>query len=165
MSFVHLHNHTHYSILSALAKPDQYVQLAKAQGSPAVAITDSGVMYGAMDLYKYAKAAGIKPIIGLEAYIAPLGHTNKTPENRYYTLVLLAYNNEGYQNLLKLSTIAALEGFYYKPRMDDELLEKYGAGLIALSGNLSGGIPRAILENNVESAKEMIKTYQRIFGR
>mgnify|MGYP001584715583 FL=1 len=165
MSFVHLHNHTHYSILSALAKPDQYVQLAKSQGSPAVAITDSGVMYGAMDLYKYAKAAGIKPIIGLEAYIAPLGHTNKTPENRYYTLVLLAYNNEGYQNLLKLSTIAALEGFYYKPRMDDELLEKYGAGLIALSGNLSGGIPRAILENNVDSAREMIKNYQRIFGK
>src|SRR3989338_4028838 len=143
MSFVHLHNHTHYSILSALAKPEQYIQIAKEQGATAVAITDSGVMYGAIEFYKAAKAAGIKAIIGYEAYMAPLGHTNKTAENRYSTLVLLARNNEGYQNLLKLSSIAALEGFYYKPRIDDELLEKYGAGLIGLSGNLSGNIPKA----------------------
>ncbi len=165
MSFVHLHNHTHYSILQALAKPEQYVQIAKAQGSPAVAITDNGVMYGAIDLYKYAKAAGVKAIIGLDAYVAPLGRENKTPENRYYSLVLLARNNEGYQNLLKLSTLAALEGFYYKPRIDDELLEKYGNGLIALSGSLGGGIPRAILENNLEEAKTLIEKYQRIFGK
>ncbi len=165
MSFVHLHNHTHYSILQALAKPEQYVHIAKAQGVPAVAITDNGVMYGAIELYKYAKAAGVKAILGLDAYVAPLGRANKTPENRYYNLVLLARNNEGYQNLLKLSTLAALEGFYYKPRIDDELLEKYGNGLIALSGSLGGGIPRAILENNMEEAKALIEKYQRIFGK
>ncbi|MFA6024700.1 MAG: DNA polymerase III subunit alpha [Candidatus Gracilibacteria bacterium] len=165
MSFVHLHNHTHYSILTALAKPDQYIKIAKEQGAPAVAITDNGVMYGAIEFYKAAKAAGIKAILGVEMYIAPLGRENKTPENRYNSLVLLARNNEGYQNLLKLSTFAALEGFYYKPRVDDELLEKYGAGLIALSGSLGGGIPRAILENNMEGAKALIERYQGIFGK
>ncbi len=165
MSFVHLHNHTHYSILSALAKPEQYIQIAKNQGAHAVAITDSGVMYGAIEFYKAAKAAGIKAIIGYEAYVAPLGHLNKTAENRYSTLVLLARNNEGYQNLLKLSSIAALDGFYYKPRIDDELLEKYGAGLIGLSGSLGGNIPKVILENNMEEAKALIKKYQGIFGK
>lgn len=165
MTFVHLHNHTHYSILTALAKPEQYVQIAKAQGAMAVAITDSGVMYGAIEFYKAAKAAGIKAILGYEAYIAPMGRENKTPENRYSSLVLLARNNEGYQNLLQLSTLAALEGFYYKPRIDDELLEKYGAGLIGLSGSLGGSIPKAILENNMEEAKALIEKYQRIFGK
>lgn len=165
MSFIHLHNHTHYSILTALAKPEQYIKIAKEQGASAVAITDSGVMYGAIEFYKAAKAAGIKAIIGLEAYVAPLGRENKTPENRYVSLVLLAKNNAGYQNLLKLSSFAALEGFYYKPRIDDELLEKYGDGLIALSGSLGGGIPRAIQENNMEMARQMVLNYQKIFGK
>ena len=126
MSFVHLHNHTHYSILTGLARPSQYIDLAKEQGSPAIAITDSGVIYGAIEFYQKAKAAGIKPIIGVEAFVAPMGMENKTVENRYSSLVLLAKNMEGYKNLLKLCTIAALEGFYYKPRVDDALLKKFG---------------------------------------
>ena len=165
MSFVHLHNHTHFSILGALAKPKEYIDLAKEQGAPAVAITDSGVMYGSIEFYKAAKKAGVKPILGMEAYVAPLGRENKTPENRYSSLVLLAKDNEGYQNLLRLSSLAALEGFYYKPRIDDELLEKYGKGLIALSGSLSGAIPKAILENDLDKAKEIIKRYQKFFGK
>lgn len=165
MSFVHLHNHTHYSILTGLARPVQYVDLAKEQGSPAVAITDSGVIYGAIEFYQKAKDAGIKPIIGVEAYVAPLGIENKTAENRYSSLVLLAKNMEGYKNLLKLCTVAALEGFYYKPRVDDVLLKQFGAGLIALSGSLSGAVAKAILENNEKKAIEIIETYQEIFGK
>lgn len=165
MSFVHLHNHSHYSILTALARPSQYVEIAKEQGSPAVALTDNGVVYGAIEFYKKAKEAGIKPIIGVDAYVAPLGLENKTPENRYSSLVLLAKNNQGYQNLLCLSTIAALEGFYYKPRIDDTVLEKYSEGLIGLSGGLFGAIPKAILENNEEKAEEIILKYQKIFGK
>ena len=114
---------------------------------------------------KYAKAAGIKAILGIEMYVAPLGMENKTPENRYSSLVLLARNHEGYHNLLKLSTIAALEGFYYKPRVDDALLAKHAGGLIALSGSLSGVIPKAILENQMDKAKELVLQYQAIFGK
>ncbi len=165
MSFVHLHNHTHYSILSALARPEQYIDLAKQQGAPAIAITDSGVTYGLIEFYKKAKKVGIKPILGVEVYVAPMGLSNKTPENRYSSLVLLAENNEGYQNLLKLSTIAALEGFYYKPRIDDEALRVHSKGLIALSGNLGGAIPKAILENDLSKARELIQLYQEIFGK
>lgn len=165
MSFVHLHNHTHYSILTALAKPKEYIELAKAQGAPAVAITDGGVLYGLIELYKYARAAGIKPILGMEAYVAPLGLENKTPENRYSTLVLLARNNEGYHNLLKLGTIGALEGFYYKPRIDDEVLAAHAGGLIGLSGSLGGAIPKAILENQMGKAQALIEQYQGIFGK
>ena len=165
MSFVHLHNHTHYSILTGLAKPKEYVKMAKAQGAPAVAITDSGVFYGALELYKYAMAEGVKPILGMEAYVAPMGISTKTPENRYSSLVLLARNNEGYQNLLKLCTVAALEGFYYKPRIDDELLARFGSGLIALTGSLGGVIPKLILENQMDAALEQIKKYQSIFGK
>ncbi|MBI4127350.1 DNA polymerase III subunit alpha [Candidatus Peregrinibacteria bacterium] len=165
MSFVHLHNHSHYSILTGLARPIQYVELAKEQGSPAVAITDSGVIYGAIEFYQKAKAAGIKPIIGVEAYVAPMGIMNKTPENRYSSLVLLARTNAGYKNLLKLCTVAALEGFYYKPRVDDEVLKRFSSGLIALSGGLSGAVAKAILENNEAKALELIHGYQEIFGK
>lgn len=165
MSFVHLHNHTHYSILSALAKPEQYIDIAQRQGSPAVAITDSGGLYGLIEFYKAARQAGIKAILGVEIYVAPLGRHNKTPENRYSSLVLLARNNQGYHNLLQLSTLAALEGFYYKPRVDDELLQKYSEGLIALSGSLGGAIPKAILENNLDSARALIQRYQDFFGK
>jgi DNA polymerase III subunit alpha len=165
MSFVHLHNHTHYSILAALAKPDEYINLAKEYGMPAVAITDNGAMYGAVEFYKKAKKAGLKPIIGTYAYLAPLGRENKTAENRNMSVVLLAKNNEGYQNLLKLTTSAALEGFYYRPRIDDELLEKYGHGLIALSGGLNGIVAKYILENDMKTAKAQIEKYQKIFGQ
>ncbi|MFA5855566.1 MAG: DNA polymerase III subunit alpha [Candidatus Gracilibacteria bacterium] len=165
MSFVHLHNHTHYSILTGLAKPKEYANLTASQGSPAVAITDSGVTYGLLEFYKYAREAGVKPILGAEIYIAPLGRTVKTPENRYMSAVVLARNNEGYQNLLKLCSVAALEGFYYKPRVDDETLEKYAGGLICLSGSLSGVIAKWILENDMNRAREEIKKYQGIFGK
>lgn len=165
MSFVHLHNHTHYSILAALAKPKEYIDLAKAQGSPAVAITDNGVTYGLIEFYKLAQKAGIKPILGMEAYVAPLGHTIKTPENRHSSLVLLAENNAGYHNLLKLASLASIQGFYYKPRVDDELLKEYSEGLIALSGGLNGVIAKSILENDLDEAQQRIKTYQSIFGK
>lgn len=165
MSFVHLHNHSHYSILSALAQPSEYVKMAKQQGSPAIALTDSGAIYGAIEFYKSAKKAGIKPILGVEVYIAPKGLHDKSPENRYSSMVLLARTNEGYKNLLKLCTIAALEGFYYKPRIDNEVLKQHSEGLIALSGNLSGLIPKAILENDMKAAKAHIETYQEIFGK
>ena len=165
MSFVHLHNHSHYSILTALAKPQQYIQIAKAQGATAVALTDSGVMYGILEFYKAAKAADIKPILGIEMFIAPMGLHVKTAENRYSSLVLLARNNEGYHNLLKLSTIAAMEGFYYKPRIDDEVLARHSEGLIGLSGSLNGVIPKAILDNDLPKAKELIEMYQKILGK
>lgn len=165
MSFVHLHNHTHYSILSALAKPKEYINLAKEQGSPAVAITDNGVTYGLVEFYKLAKKAGIKAILGMEAYIAPMGHLVKTAENRHSSLVLLAENNTGYYNLLKLSSLGAVDGFYYKPRIDDELLKEHSEGLIALSGGLEGVIGKPILENDIETAKTRIKNYQEIFGK
>jgi len=165
MSFVHLHNHTHYSILTALAKPKEYVNFAKEHGSPAVAITDNGVTYGLVEFYKLAKKAGIKPILGMEAYVAPKGHTIKNPENRHSSLVLLAENNTGYYNLLKLASIGAIDGFYYKPRVDDELLRKHSEGLIALSGGLGGVIAKPILENDLDTAKERIKNYKEIFGK
>ena len=165
MSFVHLHCHSHYSILNALSEPKEYLKLAKEQGSPALALTDSGVVYGLVEFYKAAKQFGVKPILGSEMQVAPMGRHNKTPENRSSTLVLLAKNNLGYQNLLKLATFGALEGFYYRPRIDEELLEKYGEGLIALSGSLNGSIPRAILENDLAKAKELIERYQKFFGK
>ncbi len=165
MSFVHLHNHSHYSILSALGQPKAYIEAAKNLGMTAIAITDSGVTYGMIELYQAAKKNGIKPILGVEVYVAPLGHQNKTPENRYSSLVLLAKTTEGYHNLLKLCSIAALEGFYYKPRVDDELLGTYSKGLIALSGSLHGVVPKAILDNDLPAARTAITTYQSIFGK
>lgn len=165
MSFVHLHHHTHYTVLGALGQPKDAVKRAKEQGCTALAITDSGVTYGLVEFYKEAQKAGIKPILGMEAFIAPMGRHNKTPENRYSSLVLLAENNTGYQNLLKLATFGALEGFYYKPRIDHELLQLHGQGLIALSGSLHGVIPRAILENQMEEAKKLIEFYQSVFGK
>ncbi len=164
MSFVHLHNHTHYSILAALAKPKEYIALAKEHGAPALAITDSGVIFGAVEFYKKAKAAGVKPIIGAEVYVAPMGREVKTAENRYSSMVLLARNELGYKNLLKLCTVGALEGFYYRPRVDDESLEQCSDGLIALSGNLGGVIAKKILDNDMAGAKEEIKKYQKMFG-
>jgi len=166
MSFVHLHNHTHYSLLDGLTKPEQLVARAKEQGSPAVAITDHGVMYGVIEFYQKCKKAGIKPIIGVEAYLAPNSrHDKNTREDaRNYHLILLAKNNEGYKNLIKLTSIAHLEGFYYKPRMDWELLEKYHEGLIACTACLGGEIPRLISGGKLDKARERILDYQKLFG-
>lgn len=167
MSFVHLHNHSHYSLLDGLTKIDELIARAKEQGSPAIALTDHGSMYGIIEFYQKAKKEGIKPIIGVEAYLtANSRHDKKTRDDaRNSHLVLLAKNEIGYQNLIKLVSIAHLEGFYYKPRIDWELLEEYHEGLIALSACLGGEIPRLIRNNKISKAKKRILEYDKLFGR
>src|SRR3989338_6820398 len=140
--FVHLHNHTHYSLLDGLTKVPQLVKRVKDCGMGAVAITDHGTLSGAIEFYKAGKAADIKPIIGMEAYIAPRSYGDKDPskDRQYFHLTMLAMNNEGDQNLMCLATIASLEGFYYKPRIDRKLLQKYNKGIIVLSGWMGGEV-------------------------
>ncbi|KKU15448.1 DNA polymerase III subunit alpha [Candidatus Wolfebacteria bacterium RIFCSPLOWO2_01_FULL_45_19] len=166
MKFVHLHTHSHYSLLDGLAKIDDLVKKAKTLGMNALALTDHGNLYGAIEFYKKATKTGIKPIIGIEAYIAPRGRSDKVPrvDDRYFHLILLCKNETGWKNLIKLVTKSHLEGFYYKPRMDKELLRQYGEGLIALSACLSGELSRAILAGNYEDAKRAALEYRDIFG-
>ena len=165
MKFVHLHCHSHYSLLDGMAKIDELIEKAKEFEMPALAITDHGVMYGAIEFYQKAKEANIKPIIGFEAYLTPLGrHQKIKADEKKYHLTLLAKNFEGYQNLVKLCSLAHLEGFYYKPRIDDELLKKYHQGIICLSGCLQGEIPQLILAKKIDLAKKKILFYKEIFG-
>jgi DNA polymerase-3 subunit alpha len=165
--FVHLHNHSHYSLLDGLGKIDDLINRAKELGMDSLAITDHGALYGTIEFYKKAKKAGIKPILGVEAYIAPKSRFQKTAndEKKYYHLVLLAKNNAGWKNLLKLVTASHLEGFYYKPRMDKELLRQYREGLIALSGCGGGEIARHIANNDFSEAEKSALEYQEIFGK
>jgi DNA polymerase-3 subunit alpha len=167
VKFVHLHTHTHYSLLDGLTRVDELVERAKELGMEAAAITDHGAMYGVVEFYQKAKKAGIKPIIGCEVYIAENMRDKRPNANgkNFYHLVLLAENNTGYKNLIKLVTAAHLDGFYYKPRIDRELLRQHSAGLIGLSGCLSGEIPRALLSKNDERAKRLALEYQEIFGK
>jgi DNA polymerase-3 subunit alpha len=167
MRFVHLHTHSHYSLLDGLAKIDDLVNEAVRCGMPALALTDHGNLYGAIEFYKKAKAAGIKPIIGVEAYLAKRSLGEKQPgiDDKRYHLILLAENNVGYQNLLKLVTISNLEGFYYKPRLDKETIRKYSKGLICLTACLSGEISRAFLANDRQRAEELVSEHQDIFGK
>lgn len=165
MPFVHLHNHTHYSLLDGLSRPKDCVKLARQHDSPAIAITDHGVLYGAIEFYKAAKEEGIKPIIGCEIYVAPEGRLKKEPGTKINHLTLLAETNEGYQNLIQLVSKAQIEGFYYKPRVDHGLLRAYHKGIIALSGCLVSETSQAILNGNEEKAIEIIKMYQEIFGK
>ncbi|MDO8493548.1 MAG: DNA polymerase III subunit alpha [bacterium] len=167
MSFVHLHNHSHYSLLDGLSKIDGMVKKAKSLGMSAVAITDHGNMYGAIEFYKECKKQGIKPIIGVEAYIANRSRFDKQPgvDNERYHMILLAKNNNGYKNLIKLVTAANLEGYYYKPRMDKELLRKYGSDIIALSGCLGGEFSKAIWNRDFDKAEAVALEYQEIFGK
>ncbi len=167
MSFIHLHTHSHYSLLDGLGQIDDLIKKAQECGMPALAITDHGVMYGAIEFYKKAKKAGLKPIIGVEAYVARNGHQNKRAkiDERPYHLILLAKNEQGYKNLVKLTTIAHLEGFYYKPRIDFELLEQYHEGLICTTACLAGELANHILGGNLELAREMIRQYQQLFGK
>jgi len=163
--FVHLHTHSHYSLLDGLGKIDQLLERAKELRMPTLALTDHGVMYGAIEFYTKAKEKGIKPIIGCEIYIAPRSMYEKTPkiDTRPYHLTLLARNKEGYQNLIKITSAAHLEGFYYKPRIDKEFLSKHAGGLIGLSGCFLGEVPRMIAAGNFTGALEVAREYQRIF--
>lgn len=164
--FIHLHTHSHYSLLDGLAKIDELVHRTKELEMDAIALTDHGNLYGAIEFYKKAKAGGIKPILGVEAYIAPGDYRDKNPnsEEKYYHLILLCKNNQGWQNLIKLVTKAHLGGFYYKPRMDKNLLREHSEGLVALSGCLSGEVSRLLLNNRYEEAKKVALEYKEIFG-
>jgi DNA polymerase III subunit alpha len=166
--FIHLHTHTHYSLLDGLSKPHELVTLAKEFDMPAIAITDHGAMYGAIDFYQACKKEGIKPIIGVETYVANRTRFDKESgiDNKRFHLTLLAENETGYKNLIKLITAAHLEGYYYKPRVDKDLLRLYSEGIIALSGCPAGELGRAILRSqDMDKAKEVIAEYQEIFGK
>lgn len=166
-NFVHLHNHTEYSLLDGASRISDLIEQTKNLGMNALAITDHGTMYGVIDFYKAAIKNGVKPIIGCEVYVAPKSRFDRTSLNvkKNFHLILLAENNEGYKNLIKLVSCAATEGFYYKPRVDKELLRKYHGGLIALSACIEGEIPKAILQNNFPRAVELVKEYVEIFRR
>lgn len=167
MSFVHLHNHTEYSLLDGSARIQTVVKRAKELGMPAIAITDHGTMYGVIDFYKECQKHNIKPIIGCEVYVAPRSMYLKEPgfDDFQYHLVLLAENQKGYENLLALVSKAYVHGFYYKPRVDKELLKKYSQGLIALSGCLVGEVPFLLLNGRREEAYQTAKEYEEIFGK
>lgn len=167
MNFTHLHVHSHYSLLDGLAKIDDLIARAKELGMSSLALTDHGNLYGAIEFYKKAKNAGINPIIGCEMYVAAGSMRNKQPgvDDKRYHLTVLAQNEEGYHHLIKLVTKANLEGFYYKPRVDKQLLATYGKGLMALSGCFNGEIPRAIQNKKMDAAERAIGEYREIFGK
>lgn len=165
MAFVHLHTHSHYSLLDGLTKIPDLIQAVKARGMNAVALTDHGNLYGAIEFYEEALREGIKPIIGIEVYVAPNGIESQESKERPYHVILLAENNTGYENLIQLTTAAHLKGFYGKPRIDRSLLQQHAEGLIMLTGCLSGEIPRAIREKGIDEAEKIIRSYLNIFDR
>ena len=168
MEFTHLHVHTEYSLLDGSNKIKEYVARVKELGMDSAAITDHGVMYGVIDFYRAAREAGINPILGCEVYVAPGSRFDRevgSGDDRYYHLVLLAENNQGYSNLMKIVSKAFVEGFYYKPRVDLELLEKYHEGIIALSACLAGEVARYLTRGMYEDAKVAALRYQDIFGK
>src|SRR3989344_1470014 len=164
--FVHLHTHTEYSLLDGLSKIPKLVKAAKDMGMEALAITDHGVMYGAIEFYKECISAGIKPIIGAELYIAPRSHTSKEgkADSEPFHLTILAKNHQGYVNLMKLVSIGHLDGFYYRPRVDQELLKQYSEGLICLSGCPGGEFIETLDRKGIEKAEEVASEYKEIFG-
>jgi DNA polymerase-3 subunit alpha len=164
--YVHLHNHTQYSLLDGLTKLGPLVDFVKSSGMSAVAMTDHGTLSGAIDFYKEAVNHEIKPIIGIETYVAARKHTDKDPahDKQRYHLIILAMNNTGYQNLMRLSTIANLDGFYYFPRIDHDLLEKYHEGLIVLSACMGGEIGDALKQGQYEQARKTAQWYKGVFG-
>ena len=158
-SFVHLHVHTEFSLLDGLSQINRLVERAKELDMPALAITDHGTMFGVIDFYRACQAGGVKPIIGMEAYLTPWGRTrfdrNNELDSKPYHLLLLARDQTGYRNLLRLASAAQLEGHYSLPRIDHDLLRQYSAGLTALSACLSGEIPTAVLQQDIDRAREL----------
>jgi DNA polymerase-3 subunit alpha len=163
--FTHLHVHSHYSLLDGLAKVPDIVARAKELAMDSIAITDHGVLYGAVEFYKTARKAGLKPILGVETYVAPRDRFSKEPGERYYHLILLAENNAGWKNMMMLVSKAHLEGYYYRPRVDKDLLREHHEGLIALSACLGGEIGQCLLNNRFDDAKRIALEYQELFGK
>lgn len=168
MSFAHLHVHTEYSLLDGSNKIKECISRVKELGMNSIAITDHGVMFGVIDFYRAAKAAGINPVLGCEVYVAPGSRFDKEAvgngDDRYYHLVLLAENQEGYQNLMKIVSIGFTEGYYYKPRVDMDVLKKYSKGIIALSACLAGEVQRNIARGMYSEGKAAALRYQEVFG-
>jgi DNA polymerase-3 subunit alpha len=166
MSFVHLHVHTEYSLLDGLSHIPTLIRRAKELGMPAISITDHGAMHGVVDFYQAARDEGIKPIIGMETYLATGSMYGRDPQrdSKRFHLVLLAQNNTGYRNLLQLASKAHLEGYYYQPRIDHELLAEHNEGLICTTGCLSGEVPRALLEGRQQDAPKLVDWYMEVFG-
>ena len=164
--YVHLHNHTHHSLLDGLTKIPDLVSKVKELGMEATAITDHGTMSGTIEFYKAAQAGGVKPIFGMEAYVAARSRHDRDPQKdkARYHLIILAMNDQGYRNLMKLSTLANLEGMYYKPRIDHELLEQYNEGLIILSACASGEVGENLRADNYDEAKKVASWYKSVFG-
>ena len=168
MAFTHLHVHTEYSLLDGSNKIKEYVKRVRELGMDSAAITDHGVMYGVIDFYKAAKAEGINPIIGCEVYVAPNARFDKEltgGEDRYYHLVLLAENNTGYANLMKIVSRGFTEGYYYKPRVDMEVLNEFHEGIIALSACLAGEVQRYISKGLIDEAQKAARKYEACFGK
>jgi DNA polymerase-3 subunit alpha len=166
MSFVHLHVHSEYSLLDGLSRIPKLVERAKEMGMPAMALTDHGVLFGAIKFFNEAKNAGIKPIIGMEAYLSARGMQDRDPQydSRAYHLLLLAENDIGYKNLLEIATASQLDGFYYRPRIDHEFLQAHNEGLITTTGCISGEVPRALLAGREKDARKLIDWYYEVFG-
>ncbi|MBM3206371.1 MAG: DNA polymerase III subunit alpha [Candidatus Staskawiczbacteria bacterium] len=167
MKFTHLHTHSHYSLLDGLPKIPDLVDYVKELGMDSVALTDHGVLYGSIEFYKEAKKRGVKPIIGCEVYVATESRLDKRPniDSKSYHMILLVKNQKGYENLVKLVTKAHLEGFYYKPRIDEEILDQYAEGLIGTSACLNGKIPKLLMANKLEEAEALAKRYEKLFGK
>ncbi len=163
--FIHLHAHTDYSLLDGACEAGQLIDLVAEQKMPAVAMTDHGNLFGAVEFYNHAKAKGVQPIIGCEMYIAQQGHTNRSEQNRYNHLVLLCENQEGYRNLIQLVSTGYLDGFYYKPRIDKDLLARHSKGLICLSACLRGDIAETLMEDKYSEARRLAHEYEDMFGK
>ena len=168
MAFTHLHVHTEYSLLDGSSKIKELPARARELGMNSLAITDHGVMYGVIDFYRAAREVGIKPIIGCEVYVAPNSRFDRetvSGEDRYYHLILLAENNQGYQNLMKIVSKGFVDGFYYKPRVDYEVLREYHEGIICLSACLAGEVSRYLARGLYQEGKQAALRYQEIFGK
>jgi len=167
MSFAHLHVHTEYSLLDGFSNVNKLVQRAKEMGMNSLAITDHGTMFGVIEFFKAAVDAGVKPLIGVEAYISARRMSDRDPQKDKHSfhLVLLAENDTGYRNLLQIASAAQLEGFYYSPRVDHEFLESHSQGLIATTSCMSGEVPRTILNKGVEAGQKVLEWYINTFGR